>query len=274
MDETRNNLLLWSWRCALWGAICALLLWLFWMNLVPSGELDLSYRAGDPASPVSEFHPEQRLIDLPEDGDAQRLYIDPVYFDVKVPREFDTVTATLRWRNESQPIIELGARSVRGAWGFVMKPLQNKIIDGLQWPCTRYDRVLFCQKEVRYANLTSFFSNPPESGVVSYHYVLPETITNDVMNVNTDVNDYDFLIATYVPPVDLGDGLYEQPVTYDWRQFALHINEISFILSAPQLNQGHGQIVVEDVSVLLHRDPLDWDGFWSYVKNQLKRLKK
>lgn len=282
MIRERNILLIW--RVLLWGGLITLLGWLFFQNLVPTGELVLEYKKGSATSPISDLHPEQRVIELAEDppslklrgasGNNQRFFIDPVYFDAKVPREFDTVTVEMTWQNQSQPILELGARKLRGSWGFVMKPLQNKIIDSLDWPCERYDAVVFCQRTPQYANLSSFFTNPPGSRVVAYHYVLSENIPHDVMNVNTDVADYDYLIATYEPPEDAGDGWYHKSVVFDWSDFELYINEISFLISAPELNQGHGQIVLGDIVIALKRDPLDWEGFVEYIKSQMRRLRK
>ncbi len=291
MKETRN--ILYGWRVLLWGGSVALLAWLFFQNLVPTGELVLTYGKESATSPISDLHPEQRIIELPEYGNSQRFFIDPVYFDAKVPREFDTVTVEMVWQNESQPILELGARKVRGSWGFVVKPLQNKILDDvlasstqpplnpplntrgeIAWVCERYDGVMFCQRTRRYANLSAFFSEPPSSRVLAYHYVLSKNIPHDVMNVNTDIAGYDYIIATYEPPEDLGDGWYRKRIAFDWSDFELYINELSFLISAPELNQGHGQIVVGDIMVILKRDPLDWKGLVEYIENQIRRLRK
>ena len=264
-----------------------LLGWLFFQNLVPSGELVLTYKKGSATSPISDLHPEQRVIELAEDGPNQRFFIDPVYFDAKVPREFNTVIVDMLFQNQSQPILELGARRLRGSWGFVMKPLQNKMIDaittphpnplpkgeGNNWSCERYDGVVFCQREERYPSLSSLVAQPPSEPVLTYHYTLPAHVRHDVMNVHTDISQYNYLVAIYTPPEFAGDGWYRTSVVYDWSDFELYINEISFLISAPELNKGHGQIVLGDISIRLLRDPLDWDGFVEYVKNQLKRLK-
>jgi len=269
MKETST---IWIWRGFLAGFSIALLAWIFFQNMVPTGILVLKYKKANPISPITDLHPEKRIIELDEGGENQRFYIDPVYFDAKVPREFDTVTIQMAWQNQSQPILELGARKVRGAWGFVLKPLQNKIIDQLDWPCQRYDGVIFCQKEKKYTNLSSFFSKP-EGRVLSYNYVIPENLEHDMMNVNSNTEDYDYIIATYESPESLGNDWYQKSVVYDWQDFALYINEISFLISAPELHKGHGQILVGDIEITLKRDPLDMEGFWEYIKNQLRRLK-
>jgi len=289
MKETS---IIWISRFVLVLLSIALLVWLFWQNMVPTGILVLEYKKASPASPITDLHPEKRVIELDEKDDVQRFYIDPVYFDAKVPRAFDEVVVDMKFQNQSQPILELGARKVRGAWGFVLKPLQNKIIDdvlasskrpplnpplstggeGVSWACQRYDKVIFCQREEVYANLSSFFANP-SGRVLSYNYVMPEDVSHDIMNVNTDVSNYNYLVATYEPPEALGDDWYRKSVAYDWREFALYINEISFLISAPELHKGHGQIVVGDINITLKRDPLDMDGFVEYINNQLRRLK-
>ncbi len=164
MKETRQILLIWRGILILVSVL--LLVWLFWQNMVPTGILVLEYKKGSATSPISDLHPDKRLIDLEEDGDDQRFFVDPVYFDAKVPREFDTVTVDLTWQNQSQPIIELGARKIRGAWGFVLKPLHNKIIDDVDWPCQRYDEVIFCQRTESYTNLSSLLTQPPAEKVL------------------------------------------------------------------------------------------------------------
>ncbi|MAG28795.1 hypothetical protein CL632_01445 [bacterium] len=272
MKETRQILLIWRGILAI--ASVALLVWLFYENLVPTGTLVLEYKKESATSPISDLHPDKRIIELSEDGDNQRFFVDPVYFDAKVPREFETVTVDIAWQNQSQPILELGARKIRGSWGFVLKPLQNKIIDNLDWPCQTYDKVMFCQKENKYQNLSSLLSDPPQESILSYNYVLPENVSHDIMNVNTDISNYNYLVATYVSPESLGDDWFHKQVAYKWQDFALHINEISFLVSAPELHKGHGQIVLGDISIILKRNPLDWQGFWEYVFNQAKRLKK
>ncbi|OJI06314.1 hypothetical protein BK004_04075 [bacterium CG10_46_32] len=272
MKDTRN--ILYVARSFLWGGSVLFLAWLFFQNLVPTGEFVLQYKKGSAISPITDLHPEQRVIDLDDDGpNSQRFYVDPVYFDAKVPREFDTVTVDITFQNQAQPILELGARRLRGSWGFVMKPLQNTIIDNLDWPCQRYDGVLFCQKQERYTNLSALLVKPPSEPILTYHYALPENIQWDVMNVNTDTSEYNYLVATYTPPESLGDDWYRTSVPFVWSDFELYINEISFLVSAPELNKGHGDIVLKDITILLKRDPLDWNGFVEYIKNQLKRLK-
>lgn len=263
------------WRAIFCLASIALLAWLFWQNLVPTGVLILEHRKVSPASPISDLHPQTRVIDLKDDGSSQRFFGDPVYFDVKVPRQFDKVVVDISWQNQAQPILELGARKIRGEFAFVLKPLQNKIIEGEEvktWSCERYGEIIFCQKKKKYQRLSDFFAQPA-GRVVTYHYTPSERVKYDIMNVNTRINDFDYLIANYEPPESLGSGWYRRRVVYDWQDFALHINQISFIVSAPKLQEGHGQIVVGDIKVTLQRPPLDWPGFVEYMKNQVRRLK-
>jgi hypothetical protein len=271
MKDTSKELLIW--RVVLSISSISLLFWLFYQNLVPTGILVLEHTKASAKSHISDLHPEKRVVDIGRDGNNQRFFVDPVYFDAKVPREFDTVTVDLTWQNQSQPILELGARNVRGVWSFVLKPLQSRIIDTIDWPCQRYDKVIFCQRENTYQNLSSLISNPPKEKVLVYHYVLPEQVEHSVMNVATDISQYNYLVATYTPPTSLGEEWYTKQVEYSWKDFALHINEISFLISAPQLHKGSGQIVLKDLSITLKRNPLDWQGFWEYVRNQVKRLK-
>ncbi len=257
-------------RIILWLAAALFLGWLFYQNLVPTGILVLQHEPGSPASLISDLHPEKRIIESPDNN--QTFYVDPVYFDAKVPREFKKVKVSLAWQNKAQPVLELGANKTRGTFGFELRALQNKIIDNLQWPCQRAGETLFCQKNKKYNNLESYLVNPVGKLLV-YRYKPIVEIKYDAMNVETDVNKYDYLIANYTPPQPLGNDWYQREVEYDWKDFDVYINEISFLLSAPQLNQGHGDITIGDIKVTLERESLDWPGFVEYVKNQLRRLR-
>ena len=153
----------------------------------------------------------------------------------------------------------------------MLKPLQNKIIDKLTWSCERYDQILFCQKQKNFPSLADFLSKPPPSRVLTYHYDLEKA---DKLGADTKTDDYDYLLSSYVPPTDLGNNWFEREVEFNWSDFEVHINEISFLLSAPELNQGGGQVVVGDIVATLRRPPLDWQGFVEYLKEQGRRIKK
>lgn len=269
MFNPQNNII-YIWRSFLAIASFTLLAWIFWQNLVPSGVLVLEHGKGDPNSKITDLKPEKRAIYLPEDGNGQRFFIDPVYFDVRTPRAFDKVKVRLTWQNQNQPILEIGARQSRSSFAFVLKPLQNNIIENLPWPCQRSDEILFCQKQERYQNFGEFLANR-NGRTLTYNYDLAGA---DRLNVDSRVDAYDYLVAGYTPPQNLGNSWYEREVEFRWSDFEVFINEISFVLSAPKLNERGGQIVVGDIKVTLARPPLDWQGFVEYLREQARRLKK
>lgn len=119
-------------RIILWLGAALFLAWLFYQNLVPTGILVLQHRKGSPASLISDLHPFKRVIETQDSN--QTFYVDPVYFDAKIPREFKKVKVSLAWQNKAQPILELGARKTRGEFGFELRALQNKIIDSINTP--------------------------------------------------------------------------------------------------------------------------------------------
>lgn len=275
MKERRR--IIYFWRIILWLGVGFCLLWLFYQNLVPTGILVLHNKKGSAASPISDLHPAKRLIEINEDdpphrraSNNQTFYIDPVYFDVKVPRRFDKIMVDIAWQNQAQPILELGARKARDEFNFILKPLQNKIIDTLDWSCGRFDGILFCQKEKRFQSLADYLAKPL-GRLVTYHYRPAEKIKYDEMNVNSKIENYDYLIADYEPPESLGNNWFKRRLEFNWEDFALYVNEISFVISAPELHQGHGQIVLGDMTITLQRPPLDWEEFKKWVKKRLRR---
>ena len=99
-------------------------------NLPASGVLRASARTAEPSGFVDGFTPLDRARPTQEGG---RWYSDivaePVYFHVAAPRLYDAASVTLRYRNEGQPYLALGARTDLDAWSFDLKPIDLPMLD-------------------------------------------------------------------------------------------------------------------------------------------------
>ncbi|HTK60708.1 MAG TPA: hypothetical protein VL283_05910 [Candidatus Baltobacteraceae bacterium] len=121
-------------RLAWFAAGVGLLAMIVSSNLPPSGILSASARTAEPSGFIDGFSPLDRARPVEEDG---RWYSDivsePVYFHVAAPKLYDTARVELRYRNEGQPYLALGARTDLDAWSFELKPIDLPMLDDSGW---------------------------------------------------------------------------------------------------------------------------------------------
>lgn len=103
-------------------------------NLPPSGLLEASARTAVPSGFVDGFTPLDRARPT-QDGALwySDIVAEPVYFHVAAPRLYDTVRVAMRYRNEGQPYLALGARGDLDAWSFDLKPIDLPMLDDSGW---------------------------------------------------------------------------------------------------------------------------------------------
>ena len=119
----------------LWIVLGAWLLgWLFARNAPASGSLTASARTAEPSGFVDGFTPLDRARPVEEDGLwYSDIVAEPVYFHVAAPRLYDAVNVRLRYKNEGQPYLALGARTDLDAWSFDLKPIDLPLLDESGW---------------------------------------------------------------------------------------------------------------------------------------------
>jgi len=118
-----------------WFALSVwLLLWLAWKNLPPSGRLSATGRTGEPSGFFGGFTPLDRAVPVQEGGLWYSDLVDePVYFNLAAPRFFDTMRVRLRYKEEGQPYLAIGARTDPTAWAFDLKPIDLPMLDASGW---------------------------------------------------------------------------------------------------------------------------------------------
>lgn len=118
-----------------WFALAAwLLLWLAWRNLPPSGRLSAVGRTGEPSGFFGGFTPLDRAVPTLSAGVWYTDVVDePVYFHLAAPRLFDTMRVRLRYKEEGQPYLAIGARTDPQAWAFDLKPIDLPMLDQSGW---------------------------------------------------------------------------------------------------------------------------------------------
>jgi hypothetical protein len=119
----------------LWfAAAFALLATIVARNLPASGVVEASARTAEPSGFVGGFTPLDRAVPVEEGGLwYSDIAAEPAYFHVAAPRLCETVEVALRYRNQGQPYLALGARTDLDAWSFDLKPIDLPILDASGW---------------------------------------------------------------------------------------------------------------------------------------------
>ncbi|MFA6272556.1 MAG: hypothetical protein WC693_05655 [Patescibacteria group bacterium] len=165
------TILLWGIKIAALGVSVMLFVMVFNKYFVPLGKLEVVYDFSEGSDYISKLEPWQRLLPPEEiNGDwSQAMKDDLVYFDVKIPRWFQTVTAEITFQNDAVPILEIGARA-DSAGNYLSKPLQNKLIDLLDWKKETLNQTTLYQKDDKYADVQSFITRPPIDEMVGEYF--------------------------------------------------------------------------------------------------------
>jgi hypothetical protein len=117
-------------RLILIFGVLILFAWLLQKNIVMKGDLSLSKDFCFSSRFISNLYPEDRAGILEKDEAKncfQRIFVEPAYFKVKIPRTFDTARVTVIYANPNQAEIKLGLLKKREYpldWRFSLKDLQ------------------------------------------------------------------------------------------------------------------------------------------------------
>lgn len=172
--------------------IVFLLLFAIGLNryFVPFGKLRVSYDfSSKPKKILSELSPLGRVTEREkslETGETfQRMKGEPVYFEANVPRSFDTVQATVTYKNPGQNILELGVQKGEG-YIFDLRSLENQLIDKSDWQKLEEDGYTLLQKEKRFEGVRDFLENFPKDRIIgtyhaplTYDFHLGDYVSND-----------------------------------------------------------------------------------------------
>jgi len=152
-------------------AALAVLAWVIWQNLVPSGVFVAHYRPGEPSALIGPLVPESRLLPLriADDGTPYRSIVEePINFDVRMPLSFDSATVRVTFGGDAR-LLEIGGLASRESWTYDLRPAGNAVLDELVgWHTVTEGQVTLYERTARYRSLAEFFADIPPSGVASY----------------------------------------------------------------------------------------------------------
>lgn len=153
--------------------------WLVYKDAVVSGVLDASYDFRSRSPFISVLRPQQRISEIQYNADGrafQDIKGEPVYFDVRLPRKFESAKVNVVYKNYDQPVIELGALVDRDRAQFDFEPVENRAIeyffqDKFHWTYVQEENTYLFQKKQRFSTIDEFMKHfPAPQSVAAYHY--------------------------------------------------------------------------------------------------------
>ncbi len=157
--------------------------WLWHQEIVPSGTFLITHSVNEASPFIDRLLPDQRVSE-PEQNEQgewfQTVTGDPAFFFVHPHRSFDTVQADIWFQNDTVPIVELGVLGDEQSQSYSLEPLQNLILDRLNWPRIGSNGLVLLQRQTSYPSINAFLENPPPmSEIATYQANLTQPFVLD-----------------------------------------------------------------------------------------------
>ncbi len=162
-------------RIILWLSLSVAVIFLMHKTIVPGGVTTYRHDFKNFDYFIGKLTPQERVFKI---NDVYTMIGDPVYFNLRIPRHFDTAKLTLVFQNQSdRKLIEAGLLTDKTVWRYDLEPISNDLLDGLfdKWSVLfgEDDKILF-QREKIYSSVNDFLSQPPAiEKIAQYNYNLP-----------------------------------------------------------------------------------------------------
>lgn len=165
-------------RFILYSFLLIIIFFLLYKAVVPSGKIIYAITPCDNSFFIQKLKPKDRLDKVDRKSCTQKIIGDPVYFDLNTQRTFNEADVTVTYRSSGENnVIEMGAQA-DARKNYRLHPLENKIIDSLNWNKISENGVTFLQKKKIYDNIDAFLNSlPSKSEIATYHYDLPPPTT-------------------------------------------------------------------------------------------------
>jgi len=147
--------------------------WVFNKQFAPLGQLTLEQNFKDNSFFISDFYPSERTERVQKDDGyyAKTIEGDTVYFDLTLPRLYKEAVVKVTYKNDAQPLINLGIQNAKSQWAFIDQSLESKALDTLSWEKTSEAGLTLWQKEPRYENISDLVANlPADKKILTHHY--------------------------------------------------------------------------------------------------------
>src|SRR3989339_687741 len=164
-----------------------LLGWLVKQDLALSGQLEFTYDFSKDSAAITNLFPANRLtpVTFNKSGFWQTIKQEPVYFETRLPQKFNTAQVEVVYQNSTEPLVQLGLKTLGDEWSYDFKPLENQLLDKLDWFKIEDERGTIWQRQKKYLNWDQFFDQLKSlDNFAVYNYPLNRR----------------FLLANYQPP--------------------------------------------------------------------------
>ncbi|MFH1193817.1 MAG: hypothetical protein V1661_02380 [bacterium] len=133
------------------------LAYLFWQNTRPGLELNCDFQKKNPL--CGELVPTARVV-AQIGGIA--IKSEPVYFDVRLPRKYNTVKMEIKYSDLTADIFEAGVSQDEGKKNFNFSALENRGLDNLGWNKIAGDGLVLYQRKPTYKSMADFLAKPAD----------------------------------------------------------------------------------------------------------------
>lgn len=257
--------------------------WLAIQNTVVSGHFFVQKDFCTDSRFISDLYPDNRVgrVEQIDSGKCfQRVFVEPVYFKVKIPRTFANAKVKLIFANPDQPFLQLGVMKKKLNpldWRFTLKLIENKIFDNLDWFKLTEKGVSFWQKQKRFESIYDYVNNVPtdQKTVTFYYEFSKEAVKNPTKvvawNSETLLEHVDYIISKYTSPKIINNLWQEQTVEFLVGPDYMNDHYLEFIISAPGLTENRYEIKIMAIDIELSRPATDWPIFLTDLKNYFIR---
>lgn len=268
------------------------LFFLVWYDINPSGQRVVKHNFTKTNNLVRGPYPVDRLVEQKNvDGDFWEVAIDPVYFDLYIPRLYQSITFTSIFKlTNNQTVIELGGLGSDQGWQITLKPAYNGYLENLNLTCRIFvddlSQISVCAgRESLPTDITTWseiFDLYPDAEYVTYflpltqHFATADRLDNLKIKQweNSFIaSDFDFLITSYVPVEDVGDGWKKASAIFLPNELWLAGHIYKFVLSAPDLSNHAKTIKLREVEFYLQKEPITRNNFSDKLVRFWQRFK-
>lgn len=95
---------------------------LVYQYIIPSGKLEVNYDFCHESPFISRLSPDGRVLPIARNGDfcQQKMVIDPVYFDVRLPQSFQKAEVVVNFKKSFWQPLKVGVKTSLEDWSWNM----------------------------------------------------------------------------------------------------------------------------------------------------------
>lgn len=272
--------------------VISFLIFLVWYDINPSGQRKVNHSYSQTNNLVKGPYPVERLVKEKKTAkNYWEVIIDPVYFDLYIPRLYQHIYFTLIFKlTNEKTVIELGGVGSNQGWQVTLKPAYNGFLESLNLNCQVFPDD-FAQLSVCAGRKSlpgglkspyEIFEIYPEAEYVNYFFPLANHLDSigSLSNLNIkkwdnsfNLSDFDFLVTSYVPAEDFGNGWKKATAIFSPEELWLNDHIYKFILSIPNLSKTNDTIKVQAVEFYLEKEPINKQNFQEKLGRFWQRFK-